>query len=62
LIRNSSAGTGTRVFLESHRVSGRRLLLTNDLASAGTVLKGDVSGFVLRGNYIVTSKPVAKTH
>jgi parallel beta-helix repeat protein len=51
-IRNSTAGTGTQVFLEAHKVSGRRLLLSNDLANAGTVLKGDVAGFVLRGNYV----------
>jgi hypothetical protein len=59
LIRNSTAGTGTQVFLEAHKVSGRRLLLSNDLANAGTVLKGDVAGFVLRGNYAVTVKPQA---
>ena len=50
-IRNSTAGSGTHVFLEAHNVSGKRLLMGNDLANASTVLKGDI-GFALRGNYM----------
>jgi Pectate lyase superfamily protein len=61
-IRNSTAATGTRVFLEARNISGRRLLLSNDLASAGTVLKGNVAEFVLRGNYVAPQRAGVKTH
>jgi hypothetical protein len=51
-LRNCTAAPGTGVFLEAHGVSGKKLLIDSDLANAGTVLKGDAAGFVLRGNYL----------
>jgi len=61
-IRNSTAATGTRVFLEAHKVTGQRLLMSNDLANAETLLKGDLAGFVLRGNYVASQRAGVKTH
>jgi hypothetical protein len=61
-IRNSTANAGTRVFLEVHGVSGKRLLMNNDLENAVTVVQGRIAGFVLRGNYTAPPKPAAKAH
>jgi parallel beta-helix repeat protein len=51
-IRNSAADAGTGVFLETHAVSGRRLLMNSDLSGASTIFKGDAVQFTLRGNYL----------
>ncbi len=58
-IRNSTAAMGTRVFLDGRHVSGKRLLMNNDLSGAGMVLKNDAAQFTLRGNYI--GKPTPTT-
>ena len=50
-IRNSTAEPGTNVFLDARGVSGKRLLMNNDLSSAATVLKGHAVQFTQRGNY-----------
>ncbi len=57
-VRNSISEAGTRVFLEAHTVSGKRLLLNNDLSNAATVQRGKPTGFVFRGNYL-KSQPAA---
>jgi glycosyl hydrolase family 28/pectate lyase-like protein len=51
-IRNSTAASGTNVFLDAHRVSGKRVLMHNDLANAATALTGDAVQFTQRGNYL----------
>lgn len=51
-ISDTTAGAATQVFLETHGVSGKRLLMNNDLSSAGTVLQGDAVQFTQRGNYL----------
>ena len=51
-IRNSTALAGTELFLESHNVEGKRLLLNNDLSSAATVVKGEGAQFTQRRNYL----------
>ena len=58
-IRDSTAAAGTRIFLEARHISGKRLLMNNDLSNAATVLKGEASGFVLRGNYLSEKTPKA---
>ncbi len=50
-IRNSSAAAGTSAFLDAHSVSGKRLLMNNDLSNATTALKGEAVEFTQRGNY-----------
>ena len=50
-IRGSTADPGTNVFVDARRVSGKRLLMNNDLANASTVLKNDAVQFTQRGNY-----------
>lgn len=50
-IRNSTAASGTNVFVDAHRISGKRLLMDNDLANAATAVKGDAVQFTQRGNY-----------
>ena len=50
-IRNSIAALGTNVFLDAHGVSGKRLLMNNDLANAATALRDDAVQFTQRGNY-----------
>ena len=57
-IRNSVADAGTNVFLEAHGVSGKRLLIDNDLLNAATVLQGETGEFSLRGNF-VRKRPAA---
>ncbi len=49
-IRNSTADPGTSVFLDAQRVSGKRLLMNNDLVNAATAVKGDAVQFTQRGN------------
>jgi parallel beta-helix repeat protein len=62
-IRNSTADEGTRVFLEAHGVSGARLLMDNDLSNARAILKGNVAGFRLEGNYHPVRRRIgAKAH
>jgi len=52
-IRNSTAASGTNVFLDAHRVSSKRLLMGNDVANAAaTALKDDAVQFTQRGNYL----------
>ena len=36
--------------------------MSNDLANAETLLKGDFAGFVLRGNYVAPQRAGVKTH
>ena len=51
-IRNSTAAPGTNTFLDASGISGKRLLMNNDLANAATALKGDAVQFTQRGNYL----------
>ena len=51
-IRNSTACSGTDVFLRAHDVSGKRLLMNNDLQNASTALKDQGVQFTQRGNYL----------
>jgi glycosyl hydrolase family 28 len=51
-IRNSVADEGTNVFLEAHGVSGKRLLIGNDLLNAVNILQGETGEFSLRGNFV----------
>ena len=59
-IRNSVADAGTNVFLETHGVSGKRLLIDNDLLNAATILQGETGEFSLRGNFIHKRPAVSK--
>ena len=61
-IRNSTAAMGTRVLLDARHVSGKRLLMNNDLSGAGTVLKNDAKQFTLRGNYLGKPTPATVEH
>jgi len=50
-IRNSTAANGSNVFLNAQHISGKRLLMNNDLSNAATALKGEAVEFTQRGNY-----------
>jgi len=59
-IRNSVADEGTNVFLEAHGVSGKRLLIGNDLLNAVNILQGETGEFSLRGNFVHGRAAVSK--
>jgi parallel beta-helix repeat protein len=51
-IRNSTAEPGTNAFVDARSLSGKRLLMDNDLVNAATALKDDAVQFTQRGNYL----------
>ena len=51
-IRNSTSAPGTNVCLDARHVSGKRLLMNNDLSNAATALKGEAVEFTHPGNYL----------